>query len=152
MTATMAVTTAEPTVDEVMGQILGELGGSLGVLLSALGIRAGLWAAMAGERTAHPGRRGGADRPVDAAGTGVAAGTGGGGLSALRPDPRAVHPAASRGGGDAARAGRRDDRRLHEHVVLDGRRLRRIHRGVPGQRRGTAGTGAPRSTCMGPIC
>ena len=46
-------TTAELSVDEVMGQILGELGGSLGVLLSALGVRAGLWAALAdaGPRT-----------------------------------------------------------------------------------------------------
>src|SRR4051794_1240914 len=49
MTATMAATTTEATVDEVMGKILGELGGSLGVLLNALGTRAGLWAAMAGE-------------------------------------------------------------------------------------------------------
>jgi hypothetical protein len=30
-----------------MGQILDELGGSLGVLLSGLGIRTGLWAALA---------------------------------------------------------------------------------------------------------
>jgi SAM-dependent methyltransferase len=54
MTATMAVTTAESTVDEVMGKILGELGGSLGVLLNALGTRAGLWAAMAGEGPLTP--------------------------------------------------------------------------------------------------
>jgi SAM-dependent methyltransferase len=47
MTTTIAETTIEPTVDAVMGQILGELGGSLGVLLNALGVRAGLWAALA---------------------------------------------------------------------------------------------------------
>jgi SAM-dependent methyltransferase len=47
MTVVMAETAAEPTVDAVMGQILGELGGSLGVLLSGLGIRTGLWAALA---------------------------------------------------------------------------------------------------------
>jgi SAM-dependent methyltransferase len=45
----MSAITTQPTVDNVMGQILGELGGSLGVLLNALGIRAGLWSAMAGE-------------------------------------------------------------------------------------------------------
>jgi SAM-dependent methyltransferase len=48
MTETLAGTRTEPTVDEVMGQILTELGGSLGVLLSGLGVRTGLWAALAG--------------------------------------------------------------------------------------------------------
>jgi SAM-dependent methyltransferase len=48
MTDTLVTTTGtEPTVDAVMGQILAELGGSLGVLLSGLGVRTGLWAAMA---------------------------------------------------------------------------------------------------------
>ena len=47
MTVTIEKTGAEPTVDAVMEQILVELGGSLGMLLSALGVRAGLWAALA---------------------------------------------------------------------------------------------------------
>ena len=85
MTATTAVTMTESTVDEMMGKILGELGGSLGVLLNALGTRAGLWAAMAGEGTAHHGGRGVPDRPVGAFGTGMAAGTGGRGLLSYDP-------------------------------------------------------------------
>src|SRR6266568_8981831 len=40
-------TGTEPTEDSVMGQILVELGGSVGLLLSALGMRTGLWAALA---------------------------------------------------------------------------------------------------------
>src|SRR5690348_6487742 len=47
MAVATEATGTEPTVDSVMGQILGDLGGSVGVLLSALGVRAGLWAALA---------------------------------------------------------------------------------------------------------
>jgi len=47
MTVTIEQTASEPTVDGVMAQILSELGSSVGVLLSALGVRSGLWAALA---------------------------------------------------------------------------------------------------------
>jgi hypothetical protein len=47
MTVMTEVTGTEPTVDSVMGQILVELGSSVGLLLSALGMRTGLWAALA---------------------------------------------------------------------------------------------------------
>src|SRR5437870_13773193 len=47
MTVLTEATGTEPTVDSVMGQILVELGSSVGLLLSALGMRAGLWAALA---------------------------------------------------------------------------------------------------------
>ena len=47
MTVMTEATGTEPTVDSVMGQILVELGGSVGLLLSALGMRTGLWAALA---------------------------------------------------------------------------------------------------------
>ena len=47
MTVTIEQTAGEPTVDDVMAQIFSELGGSVGVLLSALGVRTGLWAALA---------------------------------------------------------------------------------------------------------
>ena len=47
MTVMTEATGTEPTVDSVMGQILVELGSSVGLLLSALGMRTGLWAALA---------------------------------------------------------------------------------------------------------
>src|SRR6266568_6450310 len=47
MTVLTEATGTEPTVDSVMGQILVELGSSVGLLLSALGMRTGLWAALA---------------------------------------------------------------------------------------------------------
>src|SRR5438067_6811649 len=47
MTVMTEATGIEPTVDSVMGQILVELGGSVGLLLSVLGMRTGLWAALA---------------------------------------------------------------------------------------------------------
>ena len=47
MTVMTEATSTEPTVDSVMGQILVELGSSVGLLLSALGMRTGLWAALA---------------------------------------------------------------------------------------------------------
>jgi SAM-dependent methyltransferase len=47
MTVLIEARNTEPTVDSVMGQILNELGGSVGLLLSALGLRTGLWEALA---------------------------------------------------------------------------------------------------------
>src|SRR5205809_4621959 len=54
-----------------------------------------------------------------------------GGISSLRFTLGAIHVAGRGGGGDAKGARRRDDRRVRKHVVLDGRRLRRIHASVP---------------------
>lgn len=47
MTVLSEAVSSETTVDGVMGQILVEVGGSIGLLLSALGMRTGLWAALA---------------------------------------------------------------------------------------------------------
>ena len=124
MTVMTEATGTEPTVDSVMGQILVELGSSVGLLLSALGMRTGLWAALAEAGPLTPrelSERTGSSRPT---GTGMAAGAGRGGISSLRSTLGAIHVAGRGGGGDVAGARRRDDRRVHEHVVLDGRRLR----------------------------
>ena len=93
MTVLTEATGTEPTVDSVMGQILVELGGSVGVLLSALGMRTGLWAALAEAGPLTPGGTVGADPSGRSTDTGMAAGAGRGGVSPLRPTLRAFHVA-----------------------------------------------------------
>ena len=124
MTVMTEATGTEPTVDSVMGQILVELGSSVGLLLSALGMRTGLWAALAEAGPLTPrelSERTGVAAPLAREWLRAQAAAG-----YLRYDPAlgAIHVAGRGGGGDVARARRRDDRRVHEHVVLDGRRLR----------------------------
>mgnify|MGYP001274383241 CR=1 FL=1 len=51
---TVIDTAAARTPDAVIGQLVTELGGALGVLLTALGLRCGLWTALADGAPATP--------------------------------------------------------------------------------------------------